>query len=109
MKYLYHDLGSQQEGSWVVAHLRGSAGNVLVLDSENFRRYRCCRPFLYVGGLSRRTPTLRQIPRDGHWYLVVDCGGYTHRVYVDKVEVVTSEDSPPATGAETTLVGASAS
>ena len=36
MKYLYYDLGEQQEGSWVVAQLRGSAANVILVDPLSF-------------------------------------------------------------------------
>lgn len=108
MKYLYYDLGDQQQDSCVVAHLRGSAANVLLLDPVNFKRYRTGLPFRYIGGLCGRTPAQLQIPQDGHWYLVIDCGGYKHRVYVDKVDVLPPDDSPPAAEADRALVGVSA-
>lgn len=106
MKYLYYDLGDQQHDSCVVAHLRGSAANVILLDRENFNRYRFGRPFFYIGGLCGRSPVRLQIPHDGHWYLAVDCGGYKHRVCVDKVDVLPSDESVAPTEVDPTLVGA---
>lgn len=108
MKYLYYDLGHQQQDAVVVARLRGSAANVILLDPENFNRYRFGQPFFYTGGLRRRTPARLQIPRDGHWYLVVDCGGYTHRAAIDTVEVMPPGGSSPDADHETPLVGATA-
>ena len=108
MRYCYYYLGEQQQESWVVAHLRGSAANVILLDPLNLDRYRFGQPFLYEGGgFFTRTPLRLQIPRDGHWYLVVDCGGYTPRVRVEKIEIRTPDESPAASEAGAALVGAS--
>jgi hypothetical protein len=108
MKYIYNDLGEQQHDCCVIAHLRGSAANVILLDEANFDRYRFGKPFEYSGGLCTRTPAQLQIPEDGHWYLVIDCGGYRHHVHVDDIQVSAPDESPVATDAKTTLVGASA-
>jgi Domain of unknown function (DUF1883) len=108
MKYLYYDLGEQQEGSLVVAHLRGSSANVILLDPLSFDRYRFGQPFQYAGGLCTRTPARVQIPQDGHWYLVIDCGGYGHRVYAEKIDIVTPAESSKPHDADTALVGANA-
>jgi hypothetical protein len=108
MKYLYYDLGEQQRDSCVVVHLRGSAANVILLDPLNFDRYRFHLPFRYTGGLSARTPARLQIPRDGHWYLVIDCGGYSHRVWNENIEIQTPDESPTAPEPDSTLVGAKA-
>lgn len=108
MKYLYYDLGEQQEGSWVVAQLRGSAANVILVDPLSFDRYRFGQPFQYAGGLHTRTPARVQIPQDGHWYLVIDCGGYSHRVYAERIDIVAPDESSAAPEADTALVGANA-
>lgn len=107
MKYVYYDLGEQEQDACVVARLRGSAANVILLDPMNFDRYRLGLPFLYAGGLWARTPARLRIPRDGHWYLVIDCGGYRHRVQVDGVEVLTADRSSSAAEVEpaSALVG----
>ena len=108
MKYLCYDLGNQEQDNSVVVHLRGSAANVLLLDRENFGRYRLHRPFRYIGGLRRRTPVRLEIPRDGHWYLVVDCGGYKHRTYVDKVELLNSDEARAVSEVDTAHAGVKA-
>lgn len=108
MKYLYYDLGEQPQGSFVIAHLKGSAANVVLVDPPNFDRYRFGQPFLYTGGLYTRTPARLKVPRDGHWYLVIDCGGYTHHVWTKKIEILTPEESPTASEADTMLEGANA-
>jgi hypothetical protein len=108
MKYLYYDLGEQQQDGWVVAHLRGSAANVILLDAPNFDRYRFHQPFQYTGGLTARTPARLQIPQDGHWYLVIDCGGYPHHVWTENIEVLTPDKSSTVSDSDATLAGAKA-
>jgi Domain of unknown function (DUF1883) len=92
----------------VVVHLRGSSANVILLDPLNFDRYRFGRPFEYTGGLHTRTPARIQIPQEGHWYLVIDCGGYRHHVHPENIEILTPEpdESPNASEADATLVRA---
>ena len=108
MRYLYYDLGEQERENCVVAHLHGSAANVLLLDPWNFDRYRFGQPFVYTGGFCTRTPVRVQIPHDGHWYLVIDCGGHSHHVRARNVEVLTPSESATAPEADATPVGANA-
>jgi hypothetical protein len=108
MRYLYYDLGEQEQECGVVARLHGSSANVILVDSLNFDRYRLGRPFLYEGGFFTRTPARLQIPWTGHWYLIIDCGGYTHRVGIEKIDVLTPQSSPTTTEPETPVVGATA-
>jgi uncharacterized protein DUF1883 len=108
MKYLYYDLGEQRQDSCVVAHLHGSAANVILVDPLNFDRYRFGQPFRYAGGLRTRTPARVRIPEDGHWYLVIDCGGYQHRVHATTIEIRAPDRSMTASESDTTLVGANA-
>jgi hypothetical protein len=94
MRYFFKNLGQQRQGSTVVAHLSGSAANVILLDSENFFRYSTGAPFLYEGGHYAHSPVRIEIPHDGHWFVVVDLGGYRGRVRAT-VEVKTAAPSPP--------------
>lgn len=80
MKYLYYDLGEQQEGSWAVAHLRGSAANAHRLEFG-----------------SRRTGT-------GTWSSTVAATATASTAR----RFVTPDESPAAPEADTALVGASA-
>ena len=109
MKYLYWDLGERQQHSRVVVHLRGSAANVILLDPVSFDRYRCGLSFHYAGGLhaDTRTPARREIPKDGHWYLVIDCGG-PHHVEVKKIRIRPPKESPTVSEAAAPLAGAKA-
>ena len=100
MKFLYYDLGEQQKDNWVVAHLDGSAANVILVDPPNFDRYRCGQPFVYTGGLYTRTPARLQIPRDGNWYLVIDCGGYRHHVHARNLEILGPDEVATASDAD---------
>jgi hypothetical protein len=80
MRYSYYDLGHQPAGSTVVVNLTGSAANVLLLDPTNFARYRSADAFAYRGGNFKRSPAEIEIPKDGHWYVVIDLGGFKGRV-----------------------------
>lgn len=80
MKYAFHDLGHQPAGTSVLVRLSGSASNVILLDPKNFAQYRAGLPFRYTGGHFGRSPVELEIPEDGHWYVVVDTGGYRARV-----------------------------
>lgn len=87
MRYSYFDLKEQSKDTSVVVRLAGSSANVILLDRTNFASYRAGRPFLYEGGFRRRSPVRLTVPEDGHWYVVVDLGGYRGRVRAH-VEVV---------------------
>lgn len=92
MKFAYHDLGEQRKGSTVVVQLDGSSANVLLLDSTNFGWYRKGQSFLFTGGYYLESPVKLEIPKDGHWYVVVDLGGYKGRVQAS-VDVLAPEQS----------------
>lgn len=106
MKYVYYDLGEQPQDTRVVAHLRGSAANVILLDSVNFARYRVGESFIYTGGLHGGTPVALQIPESGHWYLAIDRGGYKHDVRAGGVEILPPDESATASEADAAAVGA---
>lgn len=94
MKFAYKDLGHQHAGAVVTVNLEGSAANVVLLDARNFRQYRAGQPFRYSGGHYRRSPVELEIPCDGHWYAILDLGGFPGRVR-GAVSVRSSERSRP--------------
>ena len=106
MKYLYWDLGEQPEDGQVVVHLRGSAANVILLDPVNFDRYRYGLSFHYTGGLCTGTPVRLEIPKDGYWYLIIDCCGHEHHVEVKKIQILPADESQMAEEADNVLAGA---
>ena len=77
MKFTQYDLGSRQGGEVVEVTLSGSAANVRLLDSSNFQSYKSGRQHRYFGGHAKRSPVRLQIPHAGHWYVVLDLGGYS--------------------------------
>ncbi len=103
MRYAYYDLGEQEEGNTVAVRLHGTPANVILVDPQNFARYRAGEPFAYEGGISRRSPVQLPIPHDGHWYVVLDLGGRAGRVR-GAVSVVDRDGSPVQIGAEAGLV-----
>ncbi|MFL5821897.1 MAG: DUF1883 domain-containing protein [Solirubrobacteraceae bacterium] len=79
MRYAFHDLGRQPEGSTAIVRWSGSAADVFLLDPVNFTKYREARlPVVYSGGGHyRRPPAHLTIPEEGRWYVVADLGGYS--------------------------------
>lgn len=78
MKY---DLGQVKRGSTVVVTLDKQA-NVQLLDSTNFNNYKSGRRYTYLGGLATKSPARIKVPRDGHWFVAVDLGGYAGNVRI---------------------------
>jgi hypothetical protein len=102
MRYAYNDLGEQPAGATVTVRLSGSASNVILLDRANYCRYRAGQPFLYTGGHYTRSPVHLEIPEEGHWYVIVDLGGYRGRVRANVA--VDGGDGSTATASPRSLV-----
>ncbi|WP_029116871.1 DUF1883 domain-containing protein [Mycobacterium sp. URHB0044] len=79
MNYNYWDLGQQPEGAVVRVELEGNAANVRLLDSSNYRSFSAGREHRFIGGHYKSSPVTLQVPNGGHWYVVVDYGGYQGR------------------------------
>lgn len=80
MEFLWFDLGQQPDGAVAEITLSGNEANVLLLDSLSFQNYKSGRRYSYYGGHATRSPVRIPVPRAGHWYVVVDTGGYAGRV-----------------------------
>jgi hypothetical protein len=77
MRYAYKDLGRQREGCAAIVRWSGTPARVMLFDPVNFTRYVDRLPcHCDTGGRYRCPPARLPIPRDGHWYAVVDLGGY---------------------------------
>jgi hypothetical protein len=76
MRFSQYDLGQRQGGEVVEVSLSGSAANVRLMDSSSFQNYRAGRQHRYYGGHATKSPVRLQIPNSGHWYVVIDLGGY---------------------------------
>ena len=80
MNYTRYDLGQRRGGETVVVTLRGNAANVRLMDSSAFSSFKRGAQHKYHGGHYNRSPVRLQIPRAGHWYVVIDLGGHPGRV-----------------------------
>ena len=85
MRFIHHDLGSLRGDEVVVVTLKGSAANVRLLDSSNFTGYKAGRRHRFYGGHAKKFPVRVQVPRAGHWHVVV---GPRRTQYRGLVEVV---------------------
>lgn len=106
MRYAFKDLGEQPAGAEVTVRLEGTAANVLLLDAHNYSCYRAARPFRYAGGMFRTSPARVTIPRDGHWHLVVDLGGFRGRVRARIAEITPPPGQSTQEGEATREAGA---
>lgn len=74
MNYLHQEFDAGPD-DLVEVTLDGQA-NVLLLDPENYEHYRRGEHYRYYGGLARTSPVRLVPPRQGHWHVVVDLGGF---------------------------------
>lgn len=79
MNHLKFDLGYQDRGTVVRVTLEGSAANVRLLDSSNYRSYQRGEQHRCWGGHYKRSPAVLTVPNYGHWFIAVDYGGYAGR------------------------------
>lgn len=79
MQYQFYDLGNVDKGKIVEVTLRYAA-NVRIMDSSNYSSFKSGRRYRYIGGYVKRSPYKATIPNNGHWYVVVDLGGYVGKV-----------------------------
>ncbi len=78
MKFLHWEMDAGPEN--VIQVELSRQANVLLLDDTNFSAYRHGRQYRYHGGHAKQTPVTLAPPRNGHWHVVVDLGGYAGHV-----------------------------
>lgn len=76
MQFQHYDLGQKSGGEVYQITLRGSAANVRLMDSSDFQSYKRGGSHNYVGGHYKQSPVKLRVPGPGHWYIVIDLGGY---------------------------------
>lgn len=54
--------------------------NVRLLDWSNFQKYENGQYHTYHGGHASASPVRLRPPHAGHWYVVIDLGGYPGRL-----------------------------
>lgn len=78
MKYLYYEVTVGRDDV-IEVELSGQA-NVRLMDSANYNSFRAGRAHRFHGGLAKVSPLALRPPSAGHWYVVVDLGGYSGSV-----------------------------
>lgn len=78
MNFLKYELNASVNE--VVEVELSSQANVRLLDATNFRRFQRGERHEFYGGLAKVSPIRIPVPRTGHWYVVVDLGGYAGSV-----------------------------
>lgn len=104
MNFTQYDLGYRHAGEIVQVSLQGTEANVRLLDSSGLSAFKNGRRHSYYGGHYRRSPAMIQIPRNGHWYVTVDLGGFGGNVR-SSVQVLPGA-LPPARTVSSSPLGA---
>lgn len=79
VEYTYSDLGNLPASAMVRVTIQGDGPNVRIFDSSNFRSFTAGGQAKFYGGHAKRSPVTIPVPYAGHWYLVIDFGGYAGR------------------------------
>jgi len=78
MRFLHTDFHA--EAGQAVEVALSAPANVLLMDWSEFNNYKARRAYRYYGGYAARSPVRIGIPHAGHWYVVVNLGGYSGSV-----------------------------
>ncbi len=93
MNYLHYEFDAGPEDVLEVT-LEGSA-NVRLLDDANYEKYRSGEKHTYaLGGFATKSPVHLEPPRQAHWHVVVDLGGYAGRIRAAVQQVRRQEAEP---------------
>ncbi len=74
MNFLHYEIDAGPDN--VIEVTLDKQANVRLLDGDNFRKYKRGGKHNYYGGLAKVSPFRISPPRQGHWHLVIDLGGY---------------------------------
>ena len=74
MNYNYQE--ANLEAGDVIRVTLDKQANVILLDNSNYQRFKSGRDYKHFGGLATRSPVDIVVPSTGHWYLVINTGGY---------------------------------
>ena len=72
MNHTHYNLGALKKGSVVEVILEGSAANVYLLDTLNYKKYTKRERFMGVGGYQKSSPVRLQAPATAQWHVAVD-------------------------------------
>lgn len=78
MNYLVYEV--DVDSSDLIEVTLDKQANVRLLDYSNYQNYRNGKEHRYYGGHAEKSPVRLRAPSRGHWYVVVDLGGYAGTV-----------------------------
>ena len=85
MNYLKYEIDAGPDD--VIQVRLDKQANVRLMDGDNFRKYQSGQQHKYYGGHAIKSPVRLRPPHPGHWYVVIDLGGYvgTVRASIEKL------------------------
>ena len=78
MNYLRYEIDAGPNN--VIQVTLDKRANVRLMDYSNFNNYSNGRQYRFYGGLATVSPFNIRPPSQGHWYVVIDLGGYSGSV-----------------------------
>ena len=78
MRFLHYEVDAGPQDTIQVTVDRQA--NVKVMDGTNYQKYRRGQRHTYYGGLAKASPANISPPRQGHWHVTIDLGGYAGSV-----------------------------
>lgn len=82
MKFKYFNLKYLIEGNIVEITFQDTKNNIMLLDANNFSKYRFQKAFSFVGGIYHSSPVYFVVPSSGIWYIVIELKKYQKPVQV---------------------------
>jgi hypothetical protein len=78
MKFLVYEVDVTEND--IIEVTLSSQANVKIMDQVNFSKYKQNQRYQFVGGKALKSPLCLSAPGAGHWYVVIDLGGYAGSV-----------------------------
>ena len=91
MNHTHFELGPLDKGSVVEVVLQGSAANVYLLDSLNYKKYLKGEKFMGVGGYQKSSPIRLQTPVKAQWHVAVDMPAGSRGTVKSSYRVLTTQ------------------
>jgi len=82
LKFKYFNLKYLIEGSIIEISFQDTKNNIMLLDTNNFSKYRFRKPFSFVGGIYYSSPAYFVVPSSGIWYIVIELNKYQKPIQI---------------------------
>ena len=92
--YTHYDLDMQRSGTVIEITLSAIA-NVRLMTHATFDLFKNARQHKFLGGVAKQSPIRLQIPKSGHWHVVVDMEGHAGKAE-SSIKMVPQAPQKPA-------------